>query len=165
MKLIFFLAIFIVVENKAKAAADDVIDDKELDALLKDPKYADLANDLLKSENLDMDSIKTDSKAKESETKIPTKKKSLKSDLELLEKTDLLSADSLKDMSLLETGSTKKEEKKEDEKIDKFKSFDFISKQQARLLIEILKQPVFFNMLPSEAQGIVKVMIFKLGSK
>ncbi len=164
MKLIFFLAILIVVENKAKAA-DDVIDDKELDALLKDPKYADLTNDLLKSENLDINSAKTDSVAKENETKSLSKKKSFKSDLDLLEKTDLLGADSLKDLSLLETGSTKKEEKKEEEKIDKFKSFDFISKQQARLLIEILKQPVFFNMLPSEAQGIVKVITVNLGSK
>lgn len=40
---------------------------------------------------------------------------------------------------------------------DKFKDFDFITKQQARLLLEILKQPTFFNMLPKEAKNIVKV--------
>jgi len=40
---------------------------------------------------------------------------------------------------------------------DKFKDFDFISKQQARLLLEVLKQPTFFHMLPKEAQQIVKV--------
>jgi hypothetical protein len=40
---------------------------------------------------------------------------------------------------------------------DKFNDFDFITKQQARLLLEILKQPTFFNMLPKEAQNIVKV--------
>ena len=41
---------------------------------------------------------------------------------------------------------------------DKFKDFDFLTKQQARYLIEILKQPVFMNMLPSEAQNMVKVL-------
>jgi hypothetical protein len=42
--------------------------------------------------------------------------------------------------------------------VDKFKGFDFISKQQARYLIETLKQPVFYNMLPVEAKEIVKVI-------
>jgi hypothetical protein len=42
---------------------------------------------------------------------------------------------------------------------DNFKAFDFISKQQARYLIELLKQPVFFNMIPQEAKTIVNVFI------
>ena len=52
-----------------------------------------------------------------------------------------------------------KEEKKED---DKFKNFDFVTKQQARYLIEILKQPVFFNLLPQEAKTIVNVKIYNI---
>ena len=58
-------------------------------------------------------------------------------------------------------GSEKNEEKNEKIDVnDKFKDFDFLSKQQARYLIEILKQPVFMNMLPSEAQNIIKVNYF-----
>lgn len=40
---------------------------------------------------------------------------------------------------------------------EKFKNLDFLTKQQARLLLEILKQPVFYSMLPVDAQQIVKV--------
>jgi hypothetical protein len=61
--------------------------------------------------------------------------------------------------SLLATpiAPTPNTEKKED---DKFKDFDFITKQQARFLIEILKQPVFFNILPQEAKTLVNVFIY-----
>lgn len=54
------------------------------------------------------------------------------------------------------------EEKEKIKKEDKFKDFDFISKQQARFLIEILKQPVFYNMLPSQGKQIVDVFIYFL---
>jgi hypothetical protein len=76
---------------------------------------------------------------------------------------DSLKTDPLKDISLdLSTSSSSSAAtqaagpiKPED---DKFKAFDFISKQQARYLIELLKQPVFFNMLPQEAQTLVKAV-------
>jgi hypothetical protein len=55
-------------------------------------------------------------------------------------------------------GEKTKESAPGSEKDEKFKSFDFISKQQARYLIEILKQPVYLSMLPAEAQTIVKVI-------
>jgi len=56
--------------------------------------------------------------------------------------------------------ATVEEEKsdKGDKNADKFKDFDFISKQQARYLLEILKQPVFMNLLPREAQNIIKAV-------
>jgi hypothetical protein len=68
----------------------------------------------------------------------------------------------LKDLnidSLLATPTVTPEKKEEKPVDDKFKDFEFISKQQARFLIEILKQPVFFNMLPQEAKTVVNVNI------
>ncbi len=66
--------------------------------------------------------------------------------------------DFLKDINLLQKDDhVKKEDKKSEE--DKFKLFDFITKQQSRYLIEILKQPVFFDHLPKEGQDIFKVFI------
>lgn len=177
MKLIFYTAIIIAAVVFAKSEID-TIDDKQLDAILKDPKYADLAGDLLKGGELsksDLDLLKEsellntndskDSQTTAEESFDSTRhssnlrsKKSSKSDIDLLAGLDLLGDKAeFKGLNLLETTSSeKKEEKKED---DKFKSFDFISKQQARFLIEILKQPVFMNMLPAEAQGIVKVIV------
>ena len=49
-----------------------------------------------------------------------------------------------------------KKEVKKDPKEEYFKNYEFISKQQARYLLEILKQPVYFNSLPVEGQNIVK---------
>ena len=84
------------------------------------------------------------------------------SSLDLLGKN----GDSKQNLNFLQTKENKQENKKEEQIVDdKFKAFDFISKQQARLLIEILKQPVFFNMLPPEAQNIVKVILIYLVSK
>ena len=202
---------YVVIMKPAKK--EDTIDDKELDALLKDPKYAGMADELMKgtggtaadllkggsdadllkgadaelSKGADADLLKgadadllkgadadllkgSDADLLKGADDIPKskfKKKSFgggkKSDLlkdDPLSSLDLLGkggVDPLKELSMIETNSkeTKKEEvKKED---DKFKAFDFISKQQARLLIEILKQPVFYNMLPQEAQQVVKV--------
>lgn len=73
-------------------------------------------------------------------------------------KLDLATTNS-KSSSIDEEKKNKKEEKsiKKPEE-DEFKNFDFLTKQQARLLLEILKQPVFFGMLPDEAQRTVKVM-------
>jgi len=56
----------------------------------------------------------------------------------------------------------KDENLEKDNSFYKFKDFDFISKQKARYLLEILKQPVFMNMLPREAQNIIKLKITSL---
>lgn len=57
---------------------------------------------------------------------------------------------------------SKKDFEKNKNPIDEpFKNLEFLTKQQARLLLEILKQPVFFGMLPQEAQRIVKVKLQK----
>jgi hypothetical protein len=198
-------------KTEAKKKDPDEISDKELDELLKDPKYASLAGDLFKggagagaetaasgglsstkltaaspslgdlgSASLGAtDLTKTPEKDLDSGTghymsksykdhldRMGKKGKSLDShkdnpldNIDLLGKVgdplDLLGGPSKKttDIAAADTKKDKKEEKVD----DKFKNFDFISKQQARLLIEILKQPVFFNMLPPEAQQIVKV--------
>jgi hypothetical protein len=156
-----------------KKADEEVISDKELDTLLKDPKYAALAGDLMKTETLPSSTKSTTSshymsssykdhldRISSSKGKSKLLAQSQKVDLDsidLLGKS--LTSDPLKDLDLL-AGAKKEDDKKNDKKNeveDKFKSFDFISKQQARFLIEILKQPVFFNMLSAEAQQIVKV--------
>ena len=135
MKTLEIAIIIFLVGLSLQAKEKDDISDAELDQMLKDPKYASLiggnAEELLKA-----------SPANSSNKK--PKKKSL---------------DPLDDLELGSSSSdspttTKKHEDKVE---DKFNSYDFISKQQARYLIEILKQPVFFNMLPQEAQQIVKV--------
>ena len=209
--------------NKAKLAAstktkdtlpksDDVISDKEIQDLLKDPKYADIASnpELVKSltASLKEDSLKSSStpaphpkhaaaavsphphymsasyKAHLARVKhtSPTAKKSALSDGGEDESMKVSKNDLMKDLSLdnlpldssvsplnarhrahVHTTADKTDDKVEKEKPiiqDKFKDFDFISKQQARYLIEILKQPVFMNMLPPEAQSIIKVTIF-----
>lgn len=167
--------------QKTAIKKEDEISDKELDELLKDPKYAALAGDLakptskLKSEASAASSPSSShymsssykqhldrQKKGKSNTSNPSKfhKDDLDS-IDLLGKS--LSSDPLKDLELMgNTGTIKKEdEKKKDKKLseeeEKFKNFDFINKSQARYLIEVLKQPVFFNMLPPEAKQIVKV--------
>jgi len=192
--------------------ADDAISDKEIQDLLKDPKYADIASNpelvksltaSLKEESLSSPSPSPAAKAhsashpaaagahphymsasykahlaRAKHTAPSTKKAGPEgSDDEGIKvsKNDLmkdLSLDNLPvDSSVSPLNSRhrtrghgaveKGEEKVEKEKkvvMDKFKDFDFISKQQARYLIEILKQPVFMNMLPPEAQSIIKVI-------
>lgn len=133
----------------ARKEKDDTISDAELDAMLKDPKYANLlggnADELLKASP-----AINKSKSVSSKGKIDSAGGGLSS----------LSLDSL-DMKDLDNSSannsSSSSKKKEDKVDDKFQTYDFITKQQARYLVEILKQPVFFNMLPSEAQQIVKV--------
>jgi hypothetical protein len=180
-----------------KGGADDFqIDDKEIESMLKDPKFANIAGDLnklkssraqmeaagaeLKNLGVDVDNKKTDKTSKKEDVlkdlspkdldlPLPT----LKSGFDLKKKSsgldspeDLLSklggAD-FKDLGLdikIPESSSSQEKKKEETKLpvnDKFKNIEFLTKQQARLLLEILKQPSFFNMLPQEAQQIVKV--------
>jgi hypothetical protein len=173
--------------NKAKKGEDE-ISDKELDELLKDPKYASLAGDLVPLSS--SSSPSSLSPSPDPSEKMPAKShymsSSYKDHLERTKKNksldkddfgglDLLSSkslsvDPLKELDLLGSSSSpKKEEKKKDPKVseaeDKFKNFDFLTKSQARLLIEVLKQPVFMNMLPSEAQQIVKVFFYLIFSQ
>lgn len=148
------LLIILISKYSGKKAApkdEDVISDKELDELLKDPKYAGLAGDLA-------------GKGGVASLMLPTGDKKV-SNLGSSKQASL--ADPLADLGMTSADlvalepkkpqPVKKEVKKED---DKFKDFDFLSKQQARLLIEVLKQPVFFNMLPPEAQQVVTVYLF-----
>jgi hypothetical protein len=171
--------------QKPAAKKEDEISDKELDELLKDPKYAALAGDLAKptgkasSHSLTSDSLGSSSSSShymsssykdhlERQKKGDSKTSKIHKDdldsIDLLGKS--LSSDPLKDLELMgNTGTIKKEDekkkdKKPNEQEEKFKNFDFINKSQARYLIEVLKQPVFFNMLPPEAQQIVKVIFF-----
>jgi hypothetical protein len=206
--------------TKAKEAPkmDDVISDKEIQELLKDPKYADIAGNpelvksltaSLKEEPLSSSTPSHAAASRPTHRPIhsaaasaasrshymsdsykahlarvkhtgPTAKKDplpgLDDDLLKASKSDLmkdLSLDSLPLDSALSPlnashksmshsspidKSDEKEEKKEVVE-DKFKDFDFLTKQQARYLIEILKQPVFMNMLPSQAQNIIKVYL------
>ena len=191
---------------------DDVISDKEIQELLKDPKYADIAGNpelvksltaSLKEEPIGSSTTKTQSHhpsrpastSSHSHYMSPGYKAHLarvkhtsplgsKNDLHSLDEDPLLKVsknDLMKDLSLdnlpldssvspLNTNHKKSFDSpsasidKSEEKIekldtnDKFKDFDFLTKQQARYLIEILKQPVFMNMLPSEAQNMVKVL-------
>lgn len=124
----FLISTIIPIKN-LKKEKEDTISDAELDVMLKDPKYKDLIGG-----NVD-ELLKAS----------PENKKHSK---------DTASDD----FSSKDSSSAEKEEKKKEEKLeDKFATYDFITKQQARYLIEILKQPFFFNMLPSEAQQIVKV--------
>lgn len=184
---------------------DDVITDKEIQELLKDPKYADIASnpELVKSLTA---SLKEEPLTSSSPSKTPHRPThtppashshymspsykahlarvkhttpsakpetlgGLDEDILKVSKNDLMKDLSLDNMPLdtsvsplnkshkpHPTSSEKTEEKPEKEDInDKFKDFDFLTKQQARYLIEILKQPVFMNMLPAEAQNIIKV--------
>lgn len=130
--LLILLVIFSII-NLSKSSKDDTISDAELDEMLKDPKYASLlegkADDLLKASPL--------RKKKDANSVNKEAKKSV----------DLIDLDIKDDDEILKKTSNS----------EKFRSYDFISKQQARYLIEILKQPVFFNMLPQEAKNIVKV--------
>jgi hypothetical protein len=170
-------------EALKKNTEEDLISDKELDILLKDPKYAKMAGDLmgpgaveaLTAASAEKTPAAAPASSKGGHYMSPSYKehldrmkngkstdsgKSKKDDslgsLDMLTKS--LGSDPLKELDLL-GGSGKIDEKQEkkNEAEDKFKAFDFISKQQARYLIEVLKQPVFFNMLPAEAQTIVKV--------
>lgn len=187
-----------------KGSDDFQLDDKEIEAMLKDPKFSNIAGDLnkLKSSRAQMAAAGAELKTlgvdvaggkKDSATakKEDASAKDLPKDLEMpmpalktgLEKPnkksaslenpeDLLSklgGDAFKelgmegkmpDMSGAAAQPQKKEEVKANPVDDKFKNIEFITKQQARLLLEILKQPSFFNMLPQEAQQIVKVLIF-----
>lgn len=170
---------------------EEEISDKELEALLKDPKYAALAGDVFKSPSggpssssssklddslagltdsaVDMKSLETSIKHKSSSlSKGKLDAKSSKDDpldkMEMLSKS-LGASDPMKDLDLLggsgfdsKPSNDKKKEKKNEEE-EKFKKFDFMTKQQARYLIEVLKQPVFYNMLPMEAQQIVNVCL------
>ena len=56
-----------------------------------------------------------------------------------------------------------KKKKEEEEKIKKANSkldnIDTLTRSQAHLLLDILKQPTFFEMIPQEAQKIIKVKI------
>lgn len=130
--LFFFVINFSIIFNLS--TKDDSISDAELDEMLKDPKYASLldgkADDLLKASPLKK-------KKDVNNTSVKNTKKPI----------DLIDLDIKDDEDLLKKTSN----------TEKFRSYDFISKQQARYLIEILKQPVFFNMLPQEAKNIVKV--------
>jgi len=183
---------------KAGAADDFQLDDKEIEAMLKDPKFANIAGDLnklktsraqmaaagaeLKNLGVDVNNKKSEPAAKKEDPipkdlpkdldmPLPTLKSGLepkKMSSGLDNPEDLLAklggAD-FKDLGMdlkLPTGdSPSAPQKKEESKVapvdDKFKNIEFITKQQARLLLEILKQPSFFNMLPQEAQQIVKV--------
>jgi hypothetical protein len=165
---------FLVVQNQVmstklsamtskKEKAEEEISDKELDILLKDPKYASLAGDLIKPSETKSSVEKPKSHYMSAsykehlERSKKAEKKSGLPDLDLLSKS---LNDPLKDLELITPqDEKKKEEKKEkkDDKEEKFKNFDFINKSQARYLIEVLKQPVFLNMLPPDAQQIVKV--------
>lgn len=130
------------ISNSLKKEKEEAISDSELDAMLKDPKYASLignnAEELLKAS------------PEVSKSKKPSKGKS---------HDDIgdIGVGGLESLDLKDLESSSNSKKKEDKVEDKFQTYDFITKQQARYLIEILKQPVFFNMLPSEAQQIVKV--------
>lgn len=167
--------------QKSAVKKEDEISDKELDELLKDPKYAALAGDLAKPTSKLKSEASAPSAASSSHYMSSSYKqhldrqkkgKSNASNASKFHKDDLdsidllgksLSSDPLKDLELMgNTGAIKKEDekkkdKKQSEEEEKFKNFDFINKSQARYLIEVMKQPVFFNMLPPEAQQIVKV--------
>jgi hypothetical protein len=175
------LLFLLVVENQVmstklsamttKKAEEDLISDKELDALLKDPKYASLAGDLIKptdaktpvTEKPKSHYMSASYKEHLERTKKAEKKSGVE-DLDLLSKS---LNDPLKDLELISTSEDKKKEnkkEKKDDKEEKFKNFDFINKSQARYLIEVLKQPVFLNMLPPDAQQIVKVSYKNIGN-
>ena len=186
-----------------KAADDFQLDDKEIDSMLKDPKFSNIAGDLnklkssraqmalagaeLKTLGVEVNGKKDSSASKKEEVSLkdfpkdldmplhglrtglekPKKSVSLENPEDLLAK---LGGDSFKDLGIdskmpdlvAPSQPQKKEEAKTAPVDDKFKNIEFITKQQARLLLEILKQPSFFNMLPQEAQQIVKVCFFLL---
>jgi len=192
-----------------KGADDFQLDDKEIEAMLQDPKFANIAGDLnklktsraqmaaagaeLKNLGVDMNNKNADP-AKKKDDKSKDISKDLLKDLDMppptlktgLEKPkksstldssdDLLAklgGDTFKDLGMdpikIPTADApppqqaKKEEAKPVPPVDdKFKNIEFITKQQARLLLEILKQPSFFNILPQEAQQIVKVTFILL---
>jgi len=172
-----------ITDTAAASKQIDDISDKDLEMLLKDPKYAALAEDvvkpsgapststsksdeslLLKNMDLDLKTSVADTKPKWSKGKLDSKlaKDDPLASIDYLSKT-LGNSDPLKEFDFLGGANSsksfdkKKEKKKEEE--EKFKKFDFMSKQQARYLIEVLKQPAFFSMLPSEAQQIVNVCL------
>jgi hypothetical protein len=139
---------------------------KELKELGIDPeklnkKDSDTSNSSMSSLGLPpMDLIKTDKEKKRS----------------ILDGNDaLLKLGSFKDLGIDENGEDKEEKKKreeqrkkeaekkkeEEERIKranrKLKNIDIINLSQAKTLLEILKQPSFFELLPQEAQKIVNV--------
>jgi len=147
----------------------DKLSEKELDALLKDQKdFKDVSSE----------SIKINPKA--AELKKPQSKKSKFSDsykrhLESLSKEGLNVDDGLNlDDVLSDEGASgiKKEKpginkliiekKTEVEEIKEVptrppKNFSFLTEKDLMTLVELFKQPVFFNMLPEEAKTIIKV--------
>ena len=175
---------------------DIQLDDKEIESMLKDPKFANIAGDLnkLKSSRAQMSEAgielknlgsitkkndKHPSTPKEDINETESQPATLKSPFDKHKKyssdelLDKFGMDSLKDLemdSLVKNQAVahaqESEQKKQDFKLnseEKFKNIDFISKKQAKILIEILKQPSLNNILPQEAQQILKVKnIFNL---
>ncbi len=198
--LLILIKLNLSLRLSAMKGDDFQLDDKEIESMLKDPKFANIAGDLnkLKSSRAQMaqagaelktlgvdvknkkDSAATkteDLSVKDSSKDLDMPLPSLKMGLEKPAKKsssldnpeDLLAklgGDTFKDLGLdgvklPDTAAASQPQKKEEVKAapvdDKFKNIEFLTKQQARLLLEILKQPSFFNMLPQEAQQIVKV--------
>lgn len=197
--LLILIKLNLTLRLSAMKASDDFqLDDKEIEAMLKDPKFANIAGDLnkLKSSRAQMAAAGAELKtlgvevgnkkdantasakkeeisaAKDLDSPLPSFKTGLekpKKSAALDNPEDLLAklgGDAFKDLGMdgvkmPEIGAATQLQRKEEVKgspvDDKFKNIEFITKQQARLLLEILKQPSFFNMLPQEAQQIVKV--------
>ena len=99
----------------------------------------------------------------------------------LLEDNDALSKlGNLKELGLNEDGEDDEKKKKEQEKKkreeairkeeeekkrkenSKLKNIDTLTRSQAHLLLDVLKQPSFFEIIPQEAQKIVKVKLIVL---
>jgi hypothetical protein len=162
---VLFLSVFVAISSmkiktsSLKSRASEEISDQELDELLKDPKYAALAGGL----NLTLTSDDT-KPIKEQKSSIKHNKKESFTNIDLLSKSlGVGENDPLKEINILD--ASKDEEKKQksetenekSKKDDHFTQFDFLTKQQAKALLEVLREPVFFNILPHEAQVIVKV--------
>lgn len=153
---------------------DEMISDSEIEEILKDPKYASIANSMGDDKPGDTaKSAKPDHKSPSPKlVDLPQSSSppSRKSDLDVpsldsgIYNTNLASSPPSRRMShpppvdLMDDIGEDGEPRAPKE--DKFKSFDFISKQQARYILEILKQPSIYTMLPLQAKQIIDVLYF-----
>jgi hypothetical protein len=136
-----------LIKEKLGLKDDNSISDTEIEEILKDPKYSSIANSL---------DVNNDNKGKVIEN-VSTDSilNSASKSVNKLDKISSISDNSniLSHIDPIEYSGSQDKTKKE----TYFKDFDFITKEQARYLMEVLKQPVFYNMLPMQGKEIVDV--------
>lgn len=175
--LCMFLCILSSLPVNTSKENEETISDAELNEMLKDPKYSALLSksdqELLKASlnkpekesnklalNSELSQSNTSNNEMLNSTTLNTNIKkpdsySFLKNTNNINQSDYITNEKLDDIKSLNLFNDNKLYLKSDQKEDKFKDFDFLTKNQARFLIECMKQPVFYNMLPKDAKKIV----------